>query len=529
MPTPPFRIPAWLISGLLYGAAWPSFIDLPTGWLAWGALVPMLLQVRRASSFSAYLAATLPVFLLSAVLISWWLSYFSPWAIGLIWLTQIPLIYAPFIGLCVLQRRVGWHRSILVLPLIWPFWEWFCLRISDYNLCVGITAYTQSTMPGLVQYADLTGMWGISAWVMGFNVLLALLLDKAQTQRWSIRRLLPRLMISVVIWVGIPAMYGWWVMVLAPGQVVRGRSPVNVALLQTNRNSYEALTPKTVDGLVTELLTLGEQAVRTKPDLLITPEASLPLPLLQDTLLASQVRDFVSATNTPLAAGFFEWTKQGYYNEAFLFTPQLGRVYDQLELKPGDLQVYHKQHALAFAETMPWPLNRYKKSLFGDRAMLTGNELYLFRFTDRQQEECRMAIGICYEQMYPTTIAHLTAQGAQLLTFMMNDGWFYDSPGATQLLHFSRLRAIENRRSIARCSNQGFSGYIDPFGRIVRLLPRQQATTATLSLLCNNRMSFYTRHPDWFPIGCLLVFLLVTAYYWVVLPKRCDSFILNEV
>ncbi|MFD2571986.1 nitrilase-related carbon-nitrogen hydrolase [Spirosoma soli] len=181
--------------------------------------------------------------------------------------------------------------------------------------------------------------------------------------------------------------------------------------------------------------------------------------------------------------------------------------------------MYHKQHALAFAETMPWPISLYQKSLFGDRAMLTGEDPYLFRFTDRRNEECRMAIGICYEQMYPTTIARLTAQGAQVLTFMMNDGWFFDSPGAVQLLQFSRLRAIENRRSIARCSNQGFSGYIDPFGRIVELLPRRQAATATFSIRCNNRLSFYTRHPDWFPLGCVLLFVVLTTWFWLRLRK----------
>ncbi|MFD2571985.1 hypothetical protein ACFSUS_15180 [Spirosoma soli] len=316
-----YVMPGWLLSGLLYGAAWPSFLTFPTGWLAWIALVPMLLQIRRAASFRAYLAVTLPVFLLSSILISWWLSYFSPWAIGVIWLTQIPLIYAPFLGLYGLQRRLGWHRSIVLLPLIWPAWEWFCLRVSDYNLCVGITAYTQSSLPGLVQYADLTGMWGISAWVMGLNVFLALLLDRAQRQRWPLSYLFSRLSLTIGVCVGIPALYGWYVTELVPQQIVRGRSPVNVALLQTNRNSYEKLTPKTVSGLINELLMLSQKAVTTQPDLLITPEASLPIPLLQDPLLSRQIRDFVRAVNTPLAAGFFEWTRQGYYNEAFLFTP----------------------------------------------------------------------------------------------------------------------------------------------------------------------------------------------------------------
>ena len=55
---------------------------------------------------------------------------------------------------------------------------------------------------------------------------------------------------------------------------------------------------------------------------------------------------------------------------------------------------------------------------------------------------------------------------AQFLSILTNDAWWGNTQGHKQLLSYARLRAIENRRAIARSANTGISAFIDAQGRM---------------------------------------------------------------
>ena len=75
---------------------------------------------------------------------------------------------------------------------------------------------------------------------------------------------------------------------------------------------------------------------------------------------------------------------------------------------------------------------------------------------------------ICYESIYGEYVSSYILKGAQLIFIMTNDGWWEDTPGYHQLLAYARLRAIENRRSIARSANTGISCFINQRGDILQ-------------------------------------------------------------
>jgi len=512
--------PPWLLSGLCYGLAWPSFGNVPTGWLAWVALVPLLLRVRRAdtaNSFRRYVWATFPAFMVLPVIVCWWLTYYNPFALPLIWLTQSPCLYLPLACFYFLQRYMGWRQALWLLPPLWAGCEWVCLSLSPINLGVGNPAYTQANLLWVNQFADLTGMWGLTAWVIAMNVVVALAIDHFQQRqgtlagRWAVAWPLAR---PLLFWLGVPVLYSLFVRYGLPSVAVQTTMPpLPVGIIQTNHDSYHPQPGRQL----AELVRLGQQAVAmpNKPALVVAPEGASPLPLVADSALFAGVRQCVADWNVPLATGFMTPVgREAYYNEAYLFTPQLSQLYDTLHLQPADLGVYRKQHALAFSEQVPLVLSRALHWLGTpeERALQTGNKPLAFRFVDPLGYDRSLAFVICWDQMYPATVAHQVRQGIDFMAFLMNDGWFYDSPGPRQLLAFTQLRAIENRRGVVRSSNQGFSGYVDAFGRIDRQLPAHVATTQTVLVEPNTRLSLFTRYPNWFPVGCLLFTLTVLLY-----------------
>lgn len=79
---------------------------------------------------------------------------------------------------------------------------------------------------------------------------------------------------------------------------------------------------------------------------------------------------------------------------------------------------------------------------------------------------------------------------------MTNDGWWDNTPGHRQHLHYASLRAIETRRSIARAANTGVSAFINQRGDISQATPYGKAAAIRGTLLFNDRITFYVTWKD---------------------------------
>ncbi len=54
-----------------------------------------------------------------------------------------------------------------------------------------------------------------------------------------------------------------------------------------------------------------------------------------------------------------------------------------------------------------------------------------------------------------------------MLTTITNDAWFGTSSAAFQHFDQAALRAVEEGRYLVRAANTGFSGAVDPYGRVI--------------------------------------------------------------
>ena len=67
----------------------------------------------------------------------------------------------------------------------------------------------------------------------------------------------------------------------------------------------------------------------------------------------------------------------------------------------------------------------------------------------------KVGAAICYESAFGEYVSSFCKKGADLLFVITNDGWWGHTPGYRQHFEFSKLRAIECRRCIARSANTG--------------------------------------------------------------------------
>ena len=172
----------------------------------------------------------------------------------------------------------------------------------------------------------------------------------------------------------------------------------------------------------------------------------------------------------------------------------------------GPRSLYHKSKLVVGVEQTPYP------RVFIPLENLLGGNL-MGKDVGQPSVSCLGNVGtaICYESVYGEHCTGYVRKGAQLLTVITNDAWWGDTPGYRQHLNYSRLRAIETRRWVARCGNTGISAIIDPCGRILDRTPwwQEAVLQGTVQLLSGE--SFFVRYGDMTGRCCVFLFLLLLA------------------
>lgn len=232
------------------------------------------------------------------------------------------------------------------------------------------------------------------------------------------------------------------------------------------------------------------------PLLLIWPETAMPFESAQDSPDYQDIRRFVAERTGILLFG----------NPKFnLHLQKPGREIEpenQASLLGPDgelLGAYSKEHLVPFGEYVPLGLNELPviKEVF--EGILQG--VGTFKPGDPEQSLPRVAIGsarldigmlICYESIFPE-LANERARHANLLVNISNDTWFGRSAAPLQHLYLSALRAVEQRRYLARCTNSGISAVIDDKGRIVAHSPLFKATSVLAQVRLLEEKSPYYR------------------------------------
>jgi apolipoprotein N-acyltransferase len=182
----------------------------------------------------------------------------------------------------------------------------------------------------------------------------------------------------------------------------------------------------------------------------------------------------------------------------------------------GVRQLHHKSKLTPGVEKMPFsrlmkPLENMAFDLGGTVGSL-GVDKERTVFTRPGDSVC-IAPVICYESVFGSYVTQYIRKGANLIFVITNDGWWGDTPGHRQHFSFSRLRAIETRRSIARSANTGISAFIDQRGDAHQVTGYWEPAVIRQEINANDRLTFYTRYGDYIArlSAFTAVFLLLIA------------------
>ena len=219
--------------------------------------------------------------------------------------------------------------------------------------------------------------------------------------------------------------------------------------------------------------------------------------------LATDKKDFA-------ARKFYDIDKYYYsYNTAFSINDT------------SDIQIHQKSKLTPGVEMMPsWWFLRPIKNLAINLGGTVGTLKSEDKVTVFDYGKYKVAPLICYESVFGDYVTDFVRNGANMIFVITNDGWWGDTPGHRQHFEMSKLRAIENRRSVARSANTGVSGFINQRGDVVESSNYWEPIGLRNTLNVNDEMTFYSRHGDYIYRVASFIALLVLCFTFVISIKK---------
>lgn len=419
------------------------------GILAWFALIPLFLELTNKTKKQRWI-----LFFAFAVLFFLGTLY---WIIHVSFFGLIALCL--FLGLefslfALLMPSPKKKSSLLLIPLLWIIFE----KLRGFLFAGfgwGIIGYTQYRNLPLIQFAQYSGVWGVSYLLLLSNIALSQAILHQSRMSWKRYFIL----IPALCILGAYVFGGF-----ALSQPISSPQ-INISLVQANIPQEQKWDPDYSKQILNKFSSLSKKANKQNPDIVIWPETSIPGYLLDETWLYLKTTNLAKELSTSLLVGSprEDYEHRKFYNTAFLFGPK------------GRLHLFHdKLHLVPFGEYVPYK-NLFpflQNSPIADFS--PGKRFTLFEIQNTRKEIIRFGVLICFEDVFPALVKKFRRKGADFLVTITNEAWFKNSSEPIQHTAISVFRAVENRCWFIRCANTGISCFIDPHGKISKKITQNK-------------------------------------------------------
>lgn len=427
-----------------------------------------------------------------------WAFGFGFFFVSLHW-TAFPFLVEPE------KHAVFLFMPLILLPgglaLIWgagvalagSFWSSSPSRIFVFAIFFTLAEYVRGhlfggfpwNLPGttwapggaLSQAAALGGVYWLTLLTVFGMAAPAALVDTRETNAIA-QRVLPAMLAVILLGSG----WSWGSQRLAQPTVLLSQ---NVALMDAGLPQAEKwnVDPNIVLRRYLRLLETTEQA---PSDIVIWPEAAIPINLLQEPYALDAVSQYLgdrtlivgTARRQPVLRDPTEpvdfTAGDTKLTDEFLWFNSLA-VLDKTSARSGPIAIYDKHRLVPFGELSAVSIIPFGNSLRRilpdalQQAVPAGFEPGPGpKVVSDQDRFPPFNALICYEGLYPSIPRHRDAgPRADWMVIISNDAWFGVGMGPAQHYAQNRYRAIETGLPVARVASRGATAMIDGLGREV--------------------------------------------------------------
>jgi apolipoprotein N-acyltransferase len=500
-------------------------------YLAWVALVPLMLALRDTSIRRAALIGFVAAMVYFPVLLYWiWHATFLGAAALVIWSAAYWAIFGAVAT--VIQRADGSGqraaKSLLpavCIPAAWTALEWVRSWMWT-GFPMAMISHSQVSLTTWCQVADFGGEFAVTFWVVAVNTLLFL----AIVHRRQIRVIAPAATMVLAMLAGV---YGYGKWRLSETQTAVSAGPTVMVVQSNFPHQRGGARTVTFEEQIKFHFETSEAALRDAKSVELVAWSETVLPAMNPeavrrsnnpdlaTRLHQRLIDFTREHNTSLVFGAYallnfpkDPAEADVRTSAYFYSPAL----------PNQPR-YDKVHLVPFGEIVPfkhdWPwLHRllFRMAAYSVQYVITpGSRDALTVFA--LPSGARFVTPICYEDMDGILLRQMLApqpdgrKRADFIVNITNDGWF-DSTEKKQHLAGAAFRSIENRVWTARSCNTGISGFIDSAGRwsAETTLPPNTTGTKAMAVGIDRRIAPYARIGNAFAVACATVAMGGLAY-----------------
>lgn len=532
-----------VLSGVLLALPWYAHGFV---FLVFFALIPLFslseisLREGKRNAFGRGILLFYPAFFVFNLITTYWIAYCT-----------VPGAAAAVILNALLQTLTfsAWHacrkqvkNGALQVVMLIAFWISFEYLHLNWDLTWpwlnlgNVFAYT----PDIVQWYSVTGTAGGTVWIILLNFLFSGLIGQIQQHN---RKRITQYAIALAAAYLIPGGLSMGLFFHEDAPIERD-TPIEAVIVQQNTDPWEEEYRLTNTQEIQRVLDVAKPYLNEKTNLVITPESAIAHTIDMEAL---RNRTFMEGDSRFEGFSLLDSVTVVYPNLNFVLGLSTVSISDHKtspvaqECNPGQFMEffntagfynknglvshYHKSRLVPGVEKMPFPkifgfLEKAIIELGGSNSSLgkdTAQRTFAFDVNGR---EMRIGTAICYESVYGELVAKFVRDGANILAVITNDSWWDDSPGHRQHFEMSRLRAIETRRYVLRAANGGFSGVIDPLGRVLAKTEYNERTAIQTIVSAQSGETFYVKHGDYLArIAVVLTVLGLLFTLWEALIK----------
>ncbi len=463
-----------VISGVLLGCSYPP---IGFGFLAYAALVPLLMLMNRLTVKRYFFWTVLAGLIFHGITLSWLRHITWPGMIAAILVLSVIFALPFLLARCIHTSHPG--RAFFILPFAVAGIEW--ARSFDVLAFPWmIIGNSQTYYPFLVQFADITSVFGVSFWVAAVNILLLLVIRKRSIARFSA-------LAAIFI---IPHVYSIYVI----SHVEESGERLTVACIQGNVFPEDKWATGNELWNIDLYCNMSIDSAEYNPDVIIWPETATPVYLCETPTYRRKVQSLVDSIGIPVITGTpaINWKTGEKWNAACVFTPGSSTI-----------PQYRKIHLVPFGEAIPG------RSIFpalenlhlGQANWDNGTEYTVFDTTLLPP----FNVAICFESIFPDLVRTFVKKGSQFLVVVTNDVWFGPWSSPIQHAMISVMRAIEFHLPVVRSANTGISMVVDRCGRITANTETFERKILIGSIRPSDDLTFFARYGNIFSKMCFVI------------------------